>query len=478
MRRFALVPSVLAIVILLGVSLIVFFATSNTQQIQTLLTASGAVVHTLEVQRQLDDVLLTIAEAETGQQAFLMTGDETRLAAYASAEPHLMNQFRQLRALASDNPDQVARVERLHETTDRQLAAMATAIEEARSSRRAGRSTAPMLAESRRYVNELRSVIAEMAAAEATLLAERQAQAQAAYEAAVAGRIGSSIASGLLFVSLAVFAAAWVRARERTARTLAEERERQYREDARREEAARAEAEKANRSKDEFLAVLSHELRTPLNAVLGWAQILQEKPPQDPTLAKGLASIKRNAEAQKRLVEDLLDVSRIVAGKFSIERKPIDVRTPVGAALDAIRPAAEAKGVELQAQLNGAVVVHADPDRIAQVASNLLSNAVKFTPKGGRVDATLAAANGAVILSVKDTGEGLARDLVPHIFDRFRQGDGTTTRAHGGLGLGLAIVKHIVDAHGGTIEALSEGEGRGATFLVRLPVASNVRDSS
>jgi signal transduction histidine kinase len=308
-----------------------------------------------------------------------------------------------------------------------------------------------------------------MAEAEATVLASRQAQAQAAYEAAVSGRIASAAANALLFVSLAVIAAAWARARERRVRARAEERERQYREDARREEAARAEAEKANRSKDEFLAVLSHELRTPLNAVLGWAQILQAQSSHDAMTHRGLASIKRNADALQRLVEDLLDVSRIVAGKFSMERRPIDVRAPVGAAIESIRPAAQAKGIELLAHLNGTAPVNGDPDRIQQVASNLLSNAVKFTPAGGRIDASLSASNGAVLLSVHDTGEGMTKDLVPHIFDRFRQGDGTTTRAHGGLGLGLAIVKHIVDAHGGSIEASSDGEGRGSTFVVRLP---------
>ena len=477
MRRFALVPSVLAIVILFGVSLIVFFAGQNVQQIQTLLNDSGAVIHTLEVQRQLDDVLLTIAEAETSQQAFLLTGDESRLEPYQTAGAHLTNQFRQLHALALDNPAQVARVEQLRETTTRQLAEMTEAID-ARRGRGSDHPTSGLEEAGQRFVTEIREIIAEMAAEEATLLAARQAQAQAAYEAAVAGRFGSSVVSGLLFVILAVFAAAWVQARERSARAKAEERERRYLEDTRREEVARTEAEKANRSKDEFLAVLSHELRTPLNAVLGWAQILQEKTPQDAALIKGLASIKRNAEAQQRLVEDRLDVSSIVAGKFPMERRAIDVRTPVGAAVDAIRPAAEAKGVELQAHLNGAVLVHADPYRIEQVATNLLSNAVKFTPAGGRIEASLAAANGAVVLSVRVTGEGLSPELVPRIFDRFRQGDGTTTRAHGGLGLGLAIVKHIVDAHGGTIEAWSDGEGCGATFLVRLPVAMSAGEPS
>ena len=470
MRRLAL-PTVLAAVLLLGASLIIVTMRQNVQQIQTLLDETGAVVHTLEVQRQLDDVLLTVTEAQTSQLSFLLTGEEARLARYNTAEGNLARQLRQLQALSSDNPAQVARVDRLHDATSRQLAAIAKRVEARRvrgSPPNAGLEQEPD--ETREILREIRSITSEMAEEEATVLAARQAQAQAAYEAAVSGRIGSATVNALLFVSLALVAAGWARARERRARAQADERESRYREDARRKEAARELAEKANRSKDEFLAVLSHELRTPLNAVLGWAQILQNQGSHDATTNRGLASINRNADALQRLVEDLLDVSRIVAGKFSMDRRPIDARVPIGAAIESIRPAAQAKGVDLQANLNGTAFLHADADRLQQVASNLLSNAVKFTPSGGRIDASLTASNGSVFLRVHDTGEGMVKSLVPRIFDRFTQGDGTTTRAHGGLGLGLAIVKHIVDAHGGSIEASSEGEGRGATFLIRLPV--------
>jgi signal transduction histidine kinase len=470
MRRFAL-PTVLAIVLLLGVSLIVVTMRQNVQQIQTLLDETGAVVHTLEVQRQLDDILLTVIEAQTSQLSFMLTGQEGRLQRYTTAEASLTRQLRQLQALSSDNPAQVSRVDRLRDATSRQLAAIAKRVDARRA-----RGASPNASleqepdETRVILAEIRRITSEMAEEEATVLASRQAQAEAAYEAAVTGRIGSAVVNALLFMSLALVAASWAGARERRARAQADERERQYREDARREEAAREVAEKANRSKDEFLAVLSHELRTPLNAVLGWAQILQAQGPHDATSNRGLASIKRNADALQRLVEDLLDVSRIVAGKFSMERRRIDARVPVSAAIESIRPTAQAKGVELQANLNGTVLLHADPDRLQQVASNLLSNAVKFTPTGGRIDASLTASNGSVLLCVHDTGEGMAKTLVPRIFDRFSQGNGTTTRSHGGLGLGLAIVKHIVDAHGGSIEASSDGEGRGSTFLIRLPV--------
>ena len=244
--------------------------------------------------------------------------------------------------------------------------------------------------------------------------------------------------------------------------------EARYREAARSAQIARKEAEQANRLKDEFLAVLSHELRTPLNAVLGWAQILQAPGTPPATAARGLAAIKRNAEGQQRLVEDLLDVSRIVTGKFPIDRKPTAFRAVVASAVDAIGPEAAARGLELFSQLDP-TIVDADAYRLQQVASNLLSNAVKFTPHGGRVDVTLFEHQQEAVLVVSDTGQGIAPDLLPHMFDRFRQGDGSSTRAHGGLGLGLAIAKHIVEAHGGTISARSDGAGRGATFTVRLP---------
>jgi signal transduction histidine kinase len=237
---------------------------------------------------------------------------------------------------------------------------------------------------------------------------------------------------------------------------------------ASREQEARAEAELANRLKDEFLAVLSHELRTPLNAVMGWTQILQTAGLTEPTVIRALASIKRNAEAQQRLVEDLLDVSRIVTGKFPLDRQLVDLRAAVSAAVETIRPAATTKNVDLTADMANARV-DGDPSRLQQVATNLLSNALKFTPAGGQVTVSLTVVDGHASLVVRDSGEGISPELRPHIFDRFRQGDSSSTRAHGGLGLGLALAKHIVDAHGGTIEAHSDGSGHGSTFSVRIP---------
>jgi signal transduction histidine kinase len=244
---------------------------------------------------------------------------------------------------------------------------------------------------------------------------------------------------------------------------------------------ARAEAEKAareadaaNRAKDEFLSILSHELRTPLTAILGWSNVLRTRSCDATVQARGLASIERNASAQAQIVEDILDVSRIITGRLKLEPQSTDVGAAVAAAVEIVRPTAEAKGVTLKATLEPVGNVSGDAVRLQQVAWNLLANAVKFTRRGGRVEALLRPDGSAVLLTVTDTGEGIDPDFLPHVFERFRQADTTSTRAHGGLGLGLAIVKHLVELHGGTVSAASRGPGKGATFTVRLPVQASV----
>ena len=239
-----------------------------------------------------------------------------------------------------------------------------------------------------------------------------------------------------------------------------------------REQEARAQLEAANRSKDEFLATVSHELSTPLNAILGWTRMLQTGAVEgEDRLQRALDTIERNARVQTQLVEDILDVSRIIAGKLRVQVLHIDLRSVILAAVDAVRPAAEAKQVELALDLSGeASDFQGDPDRLQQVVWNLLSNAIKFTPGRGKVTVELRRWNGHVEIAVSDTGMGIAPDFLPHVFDRFRQADSSITRMQGGLGLGLAIVRHLVEVHGGTVRAESEGEGKGARFTVRLPV--------
>jgi signal transduction histidine kinase/CheY-like chemotaxis protein len=232
---------------------------------------------------------------------------------------------------------------------------------------------------------------------------------------------------------------------------------------------ARGEAESANRLKDEFLATLSHELRTPLNAVLGWASMLAGGQVEPGKLPRVFQALERNAQAQAQLIADVLDVSRIITGKLKLEPGPVDLCEIIGRAVDAVRPAAAAKNVTLSLTDSPACLACGDSDRLQQVFWNLFSNAIKFTPSGGTVTIDIAGSDGAHVVSVTDTGIGIAPDFVPFVFDRFRQADQTRTRAHGGLGLGLSIVKHLIELHGGTVSAASEGPGQGARFEVRLP---------
>ena len=226
----------------------------------------------------------------------------------------------------------------------------------------------------------------------------------------------------------------------------------------------------ANRAKEDFLATLSHELRTPLNAMLGWTRLLRMGKLDAVGVARALETIERNAHLQEQLISDILDVSRIVTGKLRLELRPTDLAPLVDATLDTLRPAADAKGVSLRARLQVGGAVIGDPDRLQQVIWNLIVNAIKFTPTGGSVVVSLDRQGTSAVVTVTDTGEGIASDLLPYIFDRFRQGDESVTRPHGGLGLGLSIVRHIVELHGGKVNVHSAGPGRGATFSVMFPI--------
>jgi signal transduction histidine kinase len=231
------------------------------------------------------------------------------------------------------------------------------------------------------------------------------------------------------------------------------------------------EAQDANRLKDEFLGTLSHELRTPLNAIFGWARILRMRD-LDKSTAHAVAVIERNAQAQVKLIEDVLDVSRIITGKMRLAMEQVDLRAVLRATIDAVRPTIQAKGIKFAAAINAEVpTVLGDSHRLQQVFWNLLSNAVKFTGAGGAISVSLQEVDGGVEFTITDTGVGIRRDVLPFVFDRFRQADSSPTRSHGGLGLGLAIVRHIVELHGGSVQAESPGEGRGATFTICFPVA-------
>jgi PAS domain S-box-containing protein len=236
------------------------------------------------------------------------------------------------------------------------------------------------------------------------------------------------------------------------------------------EQDARQAAEEASRLKDEFLAVVSHELRTPLGSIVGWARLLRGGALDAETTSRALDSIERNATAQTRLVEDLIDVSQILADKLSVVVVEADLGAVVKAAVDTARPAATIKGIALELGIDGAPTIAGDPQRLEQAIGNLISNAIKFTPEAGRVSVALATDGGEAVLTVRDSGHGIEPGFLPYVFDRFRQADTSITRRHGGLGLGLAIARHIVELHGGALVASSDGPERGSTFTIRLPL--------
>jgi signal transduction histidine kinase/DNA-binding response OmpR family regulator len=242
-----------------------------------------------------------------------------------------------------------------------------------------------------------------------------------------------------------------------------------------REQAARAEAEQANRTKDEFLATLSHELRTPLSAILGWSHLVLSGKLDEAQMSRALETIERNARSQSQLIDDLLDVSRIITGKLQIEARPVDLNAVIEAAIDAVRPAIEAKAINFENDVDAeAGLVAGDPNRLQQIFWNLFSNAVKFTPERGQVRVQAQRTGSVIRISVSDSGVGITPEFLPYIFDRFRQADGSTTRVHGGLGLGLSIVKHLVQLHQGNVEVQSEGKNAGSCFTITLPVAAPV----
>lgn len=238
------------------------------------------------------------------------------------------------------------------------------------------------------------------------------------------------------------------------------------------EQIARAEAETANRMKDEFLATVSHEIRTPLNAIIGWAHLLRSGRLDEATTARAMETIDRNAKAQAQLIEDILDVSRVITGKLHLHNEPVDIASVINAAIDSVQLAIDSKDLHLEVTLDpSARHTFGDTGRLQQVVWNLLSNAIKFTPSGGRIEIKVKRAADNMQLRVSDTGCGISPDFLPFIFDRFRQADGTTTRSHGGLGLGLAIVRHLVELHGGSIKADIAEAGSGANFTITLPLA-------
>jgi signal transduction histidine kinase/ActR/RegA family two-component response regulator len=430
--------------------------------IRGLVDDTSWVSHIHEVRQQLRDLLVDLTSAETAVRGFLLTDDEELLAPYHEVRGGIQPKLDQLRRLTAENPTQQGRVTSLNDQVNRKLEVLdrAVAVQQARGVA----AIRPLVTDGsgRRSMAEIRRLLTEMDSEERNLLDARSIETATKFRRSVNAEILSGAAAVLLLLILALIVNRQLAERVQTTDAL-QESESRYR-------VAAAAAERANVLKDEFLAILSHELRTPLNAVLGWTQMLRAGSVKGATIDRAVAAIDRNARAQQRLVEDLLDVSRIVTGKFDVEQKPMHLATVVGAAVDAARPAAVERGVDLQVRIVGSPIVNGDMYRAQQVVGNLLSNALKFTPRDGRVRVDLATEGRQATLTIADTGRGIKPELQPFIFDRFRQGDSTTTREHSGLGLGLAIVRHIVELHGGSVKVASDGENQGSTFTVTWPV--------
>ncbi len=421
-----------------------------------------SVAHTHAARTAIAHVLSAVQDAETGQRGYLITGEVSELAPYRAARESIDGDLDRLRTLTHDNAAQAEAIEELVPLIHDRLDELERAIlvrkrgehHAARAMVREGRGTAIM--------DHIRSVLARMERTEDALLGQRTAAAD------VAARTASVTFALADFLALALIAALYVVVARDVRRRAAANAERSRLLDA--ERAARHEAEMASHAKDTFLATLSHELRTPLTPILAWVRMLRQDTLDDDGTRRALEVIERSVRTEAQLVEDILDVSRIIAGKMRIEVRPVELPDVIDAALDVVRPSAEAKGVRLQKTVDSEVgLVSGDPDRLQQVLWNLLTNAIKFTPRGGRVHVVLERVESHVEITVSDSGQGIPAAFLPHVFERFRQADGSTTRAHGGLGLGLAIVRHVVELHGGTVAVQSPGPDDGAAFTITLP---------
>ena len=460
-QRQPLVGGGAALALLLGIS---WFADRN---LSNLRQANASVEHTHQVEATLNALVLHITEAETGQRGYLLTGDSRYLNHYQLAVQALHPESQDLRRLTADNAVQQRHLDDLEPLLSAKLDELQTTIH---LRQQQGFDAARKIVLSDRgklLLDQIKQSTSEMADQEQRLLRERTATAQQ-----LERNTGLTLILGSLVAVGGMVLAMWTLHRDIGKRLQAEAALNALNEDLEeRVDHRTAQLEAASRAKDEFLSILSHELRTPLNAMLGWARLLRSGTLPAPGVTQALEVIERNAKTQAQLIDDLLDISRVIQGKLRLNVRPIQPAEVIEAALDTVRPAAEARSIRLQVTLDSAAgPIAGDSERLQQVVWNLVSNAIKFTPKGGRVQVRLERINSHIEMTVSDSGQGIASDFLPYVFERFRQSDSTSTRTYGGLGLGLAIVRQLVELHGGSVRADSPGEGQGATFTVVLPL--------
>ncbi len=445
-------------------------------EMTVLANSSARVQHSYDVLQTLHELNTALSDTETNQRGFLLTQDIAYLNRYDAAIAQIRLALSDLRRLTGREPTTGDAIGRLAQLAGAKLDEMQQAIHAIQRGEQRGALEQLSSGSERQIMEEFRRNTRELEADQRQLLEIHRGRE---YRARIAseGVLVATVLLSLMFVGAAALISRRFDERRRMLeKEVAERKRAEERREAllASERAARSDAERATRLKDEFVATMSHELRTPLNAIVGWASILR-RDHRPESVRQGVEVIERNAKLQARMVEDLLDMSRILSGKLAMELQRTDLSGVIEAAVAAVRPVADAKDVRLHTAMSPTAPVNGDPGRLQQVLWNLLTNAIKFTPPNGMVMivAHEIEREGArsVEIRVSDTGQGIDPKFLPFVFDRFRQADASTTRRHGGLGLGLSIVKTLVELHQGTVEAHSEGEGRGSTFTVRLPLA-------
>jgi signal transduction histidine kinase/AmiR/NasT family two-component response regulator len=447
-------------------------------EMSVLANSSARVQRSYDVLQTLHDLNTALSDTETNQRGYLLTQDTSYLVKYDDAIAQIRLALNELRRLTGNEQSTEDAIGHLAQLAGAKLGEMQRAIHAIQRGEQHGALQAFSSGPGRKIMDDFRRDTLELEAEQRQLL-EMHRRREYHARLAAEGVLIATVLLSLLFVGAAALISRRFDERRRMLeKEVAERKRAEERREAllTSEGAARSEAERATRLKDEFVATMSHELRTPLNAIVGWASILRrDRRPE--SIKQGVEVIERNAKLQARMVEDLLDMSRILSGKLAMELQRTDLSVVIEAAVAAVRPAADAKNVRLHTAIAATPPVNGDPGRLQQVLWNLLTNAIKFTPPNGMVTVLAREAERAgvhsVEISVTDSGQGIDAKFLPFVFDRFRQADASTTRRHGGLGLGLSIVKSLVEVHQGSVEALSDGEGQGATFIVNLPLAES-----
>ena len=437
---------------------------------RTLIENERRVLHTQEVISELNETLSAVKDAETGQRGFLLTGADKYLEPYNKAVSGIEDHLKRIDDLTDDGSIQDQNLKVLRQKVGAKFAELDETIRLRQQSGVAAALQIVLSDRGREAMDDIRKIVGSMQDEEARALEARTVESEkSATQAEVTFWL-----TGLLSIAMLGLFYNQIRksALERNRLLTAEQTTRAAVEKAyQAEQEARNSAENANRLKDEFLATVSHELRTPLNSILGWATMLRRSNFDEPTTARALETIERNARSQAQLIEDLLDVSRIVSGKLRLDVRPLELAPIIEAAVTAVHPAAAAKNITLRQVVDSnAGTISGDSERLQQVIWNLLTNAIKFSPKDSNVELRLERVGSFVQIVVKDSGKGIKPEFLPHVFELFRQAEGQITRAEGGLGLGLAIVSKIAEMHGGSVKAESLGENQGATFTVQLPL--------